>query len=271
MQKILTLTVIAILLIACVAPTPTESPPTTNSVLTNTPSANLPNPASVYCEEQGNRLEIRTAADGSQSGVCVFPNGSECNEWAYFHGECGQTPPNTAPTSSTQIPTALPINPADYSQGWWMYTHLVYNFTLMLPEDWLVVETTTFDPAINGHTLSLRPRFENETENIRLMFRRAGEEVRLWPSGVGQGEFIQQGTLTIAEHLARRVLLVCPTGEITAIWYHGAEIDQPNILYGDMEFGAIFSISASQCEAGQSLGGKIQRVGEMIIASLKVP
>jgi hypothetical protein len=48
----------------------------------------MANPASVYCEEQGNKLEIRTASDGSQSGVCIFPDGSECEEWAYYRGEC---------------------------------------------------------------------------------------------------------------------------------------------------------------------------------------
>jgi hypothetical protein len=49
----------------------------------------MPNPASLYCEQNGNKLEIQTAADGSQSGVCVFPDGSTCDEWAYFRGECG--------------------------------------------------------------------------------------------------------------------------------------------------------------------------------------
>lgn len=51
--------------------------------------AGLPNPAAAYCEEQGYNHEIRTAADGSQSGVCIFPDGSECDEWAFFRGECG--------------------------------------------------------------------------------------------------------------------------------------------------------------------------------------
>lgn len=51
-------------------------------------NAGLPNPASVYCEEQGGTLEIRTNADGSQVGVCIFDNGSECDEWAYFRDEC---------------------------------------------------------------------------------------------------------------------------------------------------------------------------------------
>jgi hypothetical protein len=49
----------------------------------------MPNPASVYCTQHGNKLEIRTAADGSQSGVCIFADGSTCDEWAYFRGECG--------------------------------------------------------------------------------------------------------------------------------------------------------------------------------------
>ncbi len=53
--------------------------------------SNLSNPASAYCEQQGNKLKIVTADDGSQKGVCIFPNGSTCDEWAYFRGECGPT------------------------------------------------------------------------------------------------------------------------------------------------------------------------------------
>ncbi len=51
-------------------------------------AAGLPNPASKFCEDQGYKLEIRTAADGSQTGYCIFPDGSECEEWAFFRGEC---------------------------------------------------------------------------------------------------------------------------------------------------------------------------------------
>jgi len=56
---------------------------------TDIPQVNMPNPASVYCMQNGNKLEIHTAADGSQSGVCVFPDGSTCDEWAYYRGACG--------------------------------------------------------------------------------------------------------------------------------------------------------------------------------------
>ena len=47
----------------------------------------LANPASVYCGENGGKLEIRNEKDG-QVGYCLFNDGSECEEWSYFRGEC---------------------------------------------------------------------------------------------------------------------------------------------------------------------------------------
>ena len=268
MKWVFTLSVSLILLTACSAlpSQPTLAP-------TGAPQADMPNPASAYCVDQGYRSEIRTAADGSQSGVCIFPDGSECDEWAYFRGECGASP--SVPTSMPgEIPTAMPIDPADYAQGWWTYTHADNSFSIMLPEDWVVEEITTSDPLMNGHTLNLHPRdvapdLAVGKENIRMTFRHSGEDARLWPTGVGQGKFFQQGTLEVAGQPARRMLLVCPGGEVTTIWYHSAEESEPNIVRGDMEFGFIYS-AGEHCEPGLNLGGKTQRWGEMIIASLKV-
>lgn len=67
--------------------------------VTSTAQAAIPNPASVFCEQNGNKLEIFTADDGSQSGVCIFQDGSTCDEWAYFRGECGPSAQNN-PTPS---------------------------------------------------------------------------------------------------------------------------------------------------------------------------
>jgi len=75
---------------------------TPDPAATEIPQVNMPNPASVYCEQNGNKLEIHTAADGSQSGVCVFPDGSTCDEWAYYRGECGSAP-QISPTPATTV------------------------------------------------------------------------------------------------------------------------------------------------------------------------
>ena len=76
-----------------------------NSITPDAPQANMPNPASFYCEQNGNKLEIVTAADGSQSGVCVFPDGSSCDEWAYFRGECGMEAMENPKLNQTKEPT----------------------------------------------------------------------------------------------------------------------------------------------------------------------
>ncbi len=177
-------------------------------------------------------------------------------------------PTETVAPDPTLLPIFLPIDPALY-QDWWTYTHPIYHFSIMLPQDWIVDEQTTNDRLLDGHLLNLHPANNSGAENIRLTFRQKGEDIRLWPTGVGQGEFIPQGTIEITGQPAQRILLVCPTGEVTSIWYHQIE-DQPNVSRGDLEFGLIFSAGA-HCESGHSLDGKVQLLGEMIISSLKVP
>jgi len=53
------------------------------------PAVQLANPASVNCEEKGGTLEMQNEPAG-QFGVCVFPDGSRCEEWRFFRNECKQ-------------------------------------------------------------------------------------------------------------------------------------------------------------------------------------
>jgi putative hemolysin len=384
-------------------------------------SSAMHNPASAYCEKQGYQVEIRTDEDGNQSGFCLFPGGSACDEWAYFRGECLPTSGEKPSDSSTSDPerwelytnqvlgyafqypygaqvstndnplkslsitgsvmgtetwtishpsdrgeylppenvdllqflmdhnlvgenpqpdeqiggttaihfrherspqsyaadiyyfanagqlyqiiighssdiedwalnesflqsfsflqpassispapmtTAVPIDPAAY-QDWITYTHPVYNFTIRLPVEWIVEEVADGGPGMNGHILSLHSVDQYSQENIRLTFRLLGEDVLLWPTGVGQGDFVPQGTLIIDGEPAQRMALVCPTGEVTAIWYYQSA-EQPNLARGELEFGIIYSATPVHCKSGLSLGSTAQLMGEMIIASLHV-
>ncbi|MFH1181988.1 MAG: DUF333 domain-containing protein [Candidatus Woesearchaeota archaeon] len=65
--------------------------------------AGWPNPASVFCEERGGTLEIITEAEG-QVGMCTLPDGSTCEEWAYYRGQC---PPNETGNASTANPASV--------------------------------------------------------------------------------------------------------------------------------------------------------------------
>lgn len=85
-------------------------------------SVGIANPASEYCQQNGGSLEIRTAADGGQAGYCLFADGTECEEWAFFRGDCQPSagtsvPPQTAAPGLS--PASLPLQvllPEDGSQ-----------------------------------------------------------------------------------------------------------------------------------------------------------
>ena len=49
-------------------------------------SVGLANPAAVYCQDQGGTLDSRETDKGTIT-YCIFDEG-ECEEWAYFRGEC---------------------------------------------------------------------------------------------------------------------------------------------------------------------------------------
>jgi putative hemolysin len=57
----------------------------------------IANPSATYCVEQGNEYIIKTAADGSQSGICKFKDGTACDGWAYYRKECGAETDATEP------------------------------------------------------------------------------------------------------------------------------------------------------------------------------
>lgn len=109
MNKTVIVLVLGLALSACAAPVTQPTPDAA------TPQAGLPNPATVYCTQGGNSHTIQTAADGSQSGMCVFPDGSVCDEWAYFKGTCGPKPASTATASASA--TATPEGTAGDDPG----------------------------------------------------------------------------------------------------------------------------------------------------------
>jgi len=71
------------------------------TVASATPKAGLANPASVFCTERGGRLNITTDATGGQVGQCIFPDGSQCEEWAFYQGKCAPGPSQAATAASS--------------------------------------------------------------------------------------------------------------------------------------------------------------------------
>jgi len=132
---------------------PSEMPTSLPSTPTPEPAMGLPNPASVFCEQQGYTLEIRTAEDGSQSGWCIFPDGSECDEWAYFRGEC-------QPASELSTPEPSPEATAEFaSDGCRVYRNEDLGYSFHYPADAQIVNN---DDPLQGISV-VGPTINNES------------------------------------------------------------------------------------------------------------
>jgi putative hemolysin len=49
----------------------------------------IANPASAYARFMGLKSKVRTDSLGNQLRVCILPDSTECDEWAFFRGKCG--------------------------------------------------------------------------------------------------------------------------------------------------------------------------------------
>lgn len=136
-----------------VSPTPAATAVQTSPQRPPTPVAGLANPASIYCIEQGGQLEIQSTESG-QIGVCRFSDGTVCEEWAFFRGECrpGERydPSQVTPTEAAADPlsevfaamraslpanafaqfAAQPLRTTDDRRLWVVYSSEMRNFDL---------------------------------------------------------------------------------------------------------------------------------------------
>ena len=261
--------VLALALTSCGQPAASPTP----TAMAPEPTIGMPNPAAVYCQEQGYAVENRTDENGGQYGMCIFPDGSECDEWAYYRGECspGGPPAPTAAASLTPTktpapePTSLPTVVGG-TATWPRYVHEEYGFSFQYPPDWVVEPDANPISTLYGHALFVRPADESARVSLRVVFRRAGEDILLWPTGVGEGEFVERDSVPFLGGTLKRVALVCD-GRDQSVWYKSVMGDQQP--RGDLEFSFILAYRGA-CSDGYSLPEQVQAIGNMIVTSFEI-
>jgi putative hemolysin len=249
MKRILSSTLLAVFVVLTACTTP-QSQPTPATVSTDIPQANMPNPASVYCEEQGYRVEIRAAADGSQSGYCIFPDGSECEEWAYFRGECGPSVP------ATETPDT-----SGYA-GWIEYVESHYGFKFRYPPEWTAELDLRNDSMTYQHLLWLRaPSKPVAGVEMLIAFERIGENIGVHRTGIGAGELIERGSVLFLGEPAKRIALVLEGKDMEVMYENTGAFER-----GDMRY----AISLSYVGVERlGLTPELEQIADLIVASFE--
>jgi len=142
---------------ACGDDDSTAVEPTTVQPTATESSPGLPNPASVYCETAGGNLELE-----SGTGTCTFPDESQCEEWAFFRGECsvGDNYEIASVSESIAVPDGSQISVRGiYFKGTSGIEVLCDSLAESFPPQ-------CFDPKleISGFRSNLLPRLNSESE-----------------------------------------------------------------------------------------------------------
>jgi len=98
-------------------PTPLPETPTRVTL-------NMANPAAIHCVKRGYVYETRRGTDGQEFGACIFPDGTECDGWAYFRGECGPGAQGATPmpqSSPESIEELAPVPGEQQAYAWYGY------------------------------------------------------------------------------------------------------------------------------------------------------
>jgi putative hemolysin len=119
---------------------------------TPTSEAGIPNPASVFCEENGGTLVLRSDTAGNVQGICIFLDGSECDEWAYYREECKpgdslNTNPVSTEAEAVTETEEVTIKPAE---GWLIYTNQELGYSFEYPSN---CEIIINDDPLKGLTV----------------------------------------------------------------------------------------------------------------------
>jgi len=152
-----------LILVGCQSHNVTPQPP---HPTTEIAPLEIANPASVYCEQQGGILDIRDQ-EGGQVGICQFEDGSECEEWVFFRGECQ---PGGTDTNQLEI-----------------YRNETYGFSFNHPAKWSITESDNHISLQHGEYL------------LFIGFARAGGEIPQFRTGMPAGDFIDSGTFKLLD------------------------------------------------------------------------
>jgi putative hemolysin len=147
--------------------------------LTDEDAEGMPNPASVFCDQNGGVSDIIDDINGSQSGVCFFPDGSECEEWAFFRGECKAGDNLVA------------------EDGWKVYRNLELGYSFHYPVDCLL---STADNLENTLTVT-GPLADNENWPVIYFNHPQGRAEFAPPVDANLEQWLKDNNLLVEERM----------------------------------------------------------------------
>jgi putative hemolysin len=201
LQIWMVLTFVLMVISACALPLNPAVTRVTEQEPAQTDEIGMPNPASQFCEKNGGREENRQDVEGNQYGVCIFEDGSECDSWQFFRGEC----------QSGQTVEESP------SIGGNIYSNEAYGFSFTLPEGWTTEEA--------DHKVM----FRKGDYLLIIGYRSKNEERIIFRTGIPAGDILDSGTIPFVGQELPKKVVIDMNGSVTRLIDYGSEVGVGNL------------------------------------------
>jgi len=151
-------------------------------------------------------IQVGVSADGTvfgyvDSGICELAR---------------NRPARVTPIpTDTPIPTPEPLfqcrlaatTAADEYPGWFQCVNAKYGFSFRYPPDWILKEIVDPVNTMSGHAVHLAHPTDPSVRMI-IAFKRANEDRRITPTGIGSGDLITRGVVSLLGQDVERNVLV---------------------------------------------------------------
>jgi hypothetical protein len=166
--------------------------------------------------------------------------------------------------AAAAAPTSTSLPPLVMDDTWATYTNDKYGFSFRYPSAWNLKEITGSVNTMSGHAVHLMHPTDPAVRMI-IAFKRADEDQRITPTGMGDGELISRGSVSLlgqpVERIARAAL------EKNLAVYYGWP--RAAATGGDLVFWLALDCACSPADpAVTGLTPEVQQIADAIVESI---
>ena len=210
-------------------------------------------------------IQVGVSADGTvfgyvDSGICELAR---------------NRPARVTPIpTDTPIPTPEPLfqcrlaatTAADEYPGWFQCVNAKYGFSFRYPSDWKLKEITDPDNTMSGHAVHLLHPTD-PTVRMIIAFKRADENLRITPTGMGDGDLVSRGGVSLLGQQVERIVRVELEKDMAV--YYGWPRSAPT--GGDLVFWLALDCACSASDpAVAGLTPEVEQIADAIVESIEL-
>jgi hypothetical protein len=176
--------------------------------------------------------------------------------------------PTTTPLpTATPIPTSTSLPPLAIDDSWATYTNDKYGFSFRYPTDWKLKEITGSVNTLSGHAVHLlHPT--NPTVRLFITFKRIDEDQAITPTGIGGGELISRGVVSLLGEEVERIVRV-ELGKDRAVYY-GWPLGSATTGGALVFWLALDCMCSAGDPAAAGLTPEMEQIADAVVASITV-